>query len=327
MLSIMPLSATISDSWPSGLSPRCPRCAGSFQREAVDSVMVCGKCRFHLCEQEGIWRALPEERQKYYARFISEYERIRSAEGRGCDTADYYLALPYRELSGKNQSQWAIRARTFRYLSERILPKVKAAAGANPRILDVGAGNGWLSYRLASMGFRPVAVDLLINNHDGLGAGKHFRNYLQTMFPRIQAESIHLPFAAGQFDAVIFNASFHYAESYAQVVSEAVRCLKPGGMIIVADSPWYRCEASGEQMLVERRKAFLDRYGTQSDSIPSQEFLTDRRLHNLEESFNLRWQSYTPYYGVRWSMRPLLARLRGRREPSRFRIYIARVNA
>ena len=327
MLSTMQMPMTMGDTWPSGLSPRCPRCGGLLEHEFGESTMVCGRCRFHMCEQDGIWRALPAERQKYYAQFISDYERIRSAEGRGSDTADYYLALPYRDLSSKNQLQWAIRARTFRFLTKRILPQIKANAGENLCILDVGAGNGWLSYRLASMGFRPVAIDLLINSQDGLGAGKHFRNYLQTMFPRIQAESVHLPFAGRQFDAVIFNASFHYAESYAQVISETVRCLKPGGMIVVADSPWYQCEASGEQMLAERRAAFLDRYGTQSDSISSEEFLTDRRLHNLEERFNFRWQSYTPYYGVRWSMRPLLARLRGRREPSRFRIYTARVNA
>jgi SAM-dependent methyltransferase len=289
--------------------------------------MVCRACLFHLYEQEGVWRALPAERQTYYARFVSDYERIRGAEGRGSNSPDYYLALPFRDLSGKNQLQWTIRAKTFRYLTKWILPQIKTRARPNPRVLDVGAGNGWLSFRLASMGFRPVAVDLLINDRDGLGAAKHFINHLPTMFPCIQAESTHLPFASGQFDAVIFNASFHYAESYAQAVSEAVRCLKPGGMIVLADSPWYRKESSGEQMLAERRAAFFDRFGTRSDSIPSQEFLTNKRLKDLEEEFELRWQRHTPYYGLRWSMRPFLARLHGRREPARFRIYTARTKA
>jgi 2-polyprenyl-3-methyl-5-hydroxy-6-metoxy-1,4-benzoquinol methylase len=287
-------------------------------------VMVCRKCPFRLLEQNGVWQALPKERQRYYAQFVSDYEQIRRAEGRGSDSSDYYLALPYRDLSGQNQSQWSIRARTFRYLSKWILPQLKTSARPNPRVLDVGAGNGWLSHRLASMGFRPVAIDLLINDRDGLGAAKHFINHLPTMFPRIQAESTHLPFASGQFDAVIFNASFHYAESYSDVVSEAVRCLKPGGMIIVADSPRYRKESSGEQMVAERRAAFLKRFGTESDSIHSREFLTDKRLKDLEKEFELRWQSHTPYYGLRWSMRPLLAHLRRRREPARFRIYTAR---
>jgi SAM-dependent methyltransferase len=327
MLSTVQMPVAIGDTWPAGLIPRCPRCGGSLDPEVITPAMVCRTCLFRFCEHEGIWLALPAERQKNYAQFVSDYERIRAAEGRGSDTSDYYLALPYRDLSGRNQSQWTIRARTFRYLVERILPQIKTTAAANPHILDVGAGNGWLSYRLALMGARPVAVDLLVNDHDGLGAAKHFRNHLQTMFPCIQAESTHLPFASSQFDAVIFNASFHYAENYANTVSEAVRCLKPGGMIIVADSPWYRRESSGEQMLVERRAAFLSRFSTLSNSIPSQEFLTDDRLHDLEREFGFRWELHRPYYGVRWSMRPWLARLRGRREPARFQIYTARTNA
>jgi SAM-dependent methyltransferase len=327
MLSIMQMPAAIGEAWPSGLTPRCPRCAGTLDSEPADSGKVCRACLFHLCEQEGIWRTLPEGRQKYYAQFISDYERIRAAEGRGSNSPDYYLALPFRDLSEKNQSQWFIRARTFRYMTKWILPQIKTSARPNPRILDVGAGNGWLSFRLASMGFRPVAVDLLINDRDGLGAAKHFANHLPTMFPCIQAESTHLPFASRQFDAVIFNASFHYAESYAHVVSEAVRCLRPGGMIIVADSPWYSKESSGEQMLAERRAFFRDRFGTPSDSIPSQEFLTNKRLHDLEEEFEFRWQHHRPYYGMRWSMRPSLARLGGSREPARFRIYTARTKA
>ena len=38
------------------------------------------------------------------------------------------------------------------------------------RILDLGAGNGWMSYRLALQGHLPIAVDLLTNDRDGLGA-------------------------------------------------------------------------------------------------------------------------------------------------------------
>jgi hypothetical protein len=34
---------------------------------------------------------------------------------------------------------------------------------------------------------------------------------------------------------------------------------------------------------------------------------------------------HEPYYGIRWQMRPLLAKLGRRRQPSRFRIYAAKV--
>ena len=323
MLSSMQMPVAAGDGLTAGLIFRCPACGGSLQPESLLAGMTCRTCWFRLCEREGIWLALLPERRNYYARFIDAYERIRAAEGRGSDTSDYYLTLPFHDLSGRNQSQWTIRARTFRYLSEQILPRIRREA----RILDVGTGNGWLSYRLSLMGFRPVAVDLLVNERDGLGAAKHYRSHLHSMFPCVQAESTRLPFASGQFDAAIFNASFHYAENYSSTMLETMRCLKDGGMIILADSPWYRKEDSGEQMLTERRAAFLERYGTPSDSMPSQEFLTDNRLRDLEQEFGFRWKRHTPFYGLRWAMRPWIARWHGRREPARFYIYTAEKSA
>jgi hypothetical protein len=80
-------------------------------------------------------------------------------------------------------------------------------------------------------------------------------------------------------------------------------------------------------MLRERRAAFLKTYGTSSDALDSQEFLTDGRLRDLEDELSIRWKVYTPHYGFTWAMRPLKAKLFRRREPSRFRIYVAWKNA
>ena len=104
----------------------------------------------------------------------SEYQTVRAAEGRGSEDPEYYLALPYRDLSGRNVSQWAIRARTFRYIERKILPPLEAVHPAAMKVLDLGAGNGWMSYRLALRGHRPAAVDLLTNDQDGLGRRRPF---------------------------------------------------------------------------------------------------------------------------------------------------------
>jgi SAM-dependent methyltransferase len=309
------------------LLSRCPHCGGSLgvrQDQREENTPICNECHLSVVLCEGIWIALTEERERHYSQFITDYEMIRAAEGRGGQNADYYLALPYRDLSGKNQAQWTIRARTYTYLANQILPKIQAEAGVNARVLDVGAGNGWMSYRLSQMGLRPVAVDLLINDKDGLGAAKHYQEHLQYMFPRVQAESTRLPFAPAQFDAVFFNASFHYAESYESSLREALRCLRNGGIIVVADSPWYSNERSGEQMIAERQAAFLKRFGTTSNSIRSLEFLTDERLRDLEEKLGIAWERHTPFYGFRWMLRPWIASWNRRREPSRFQIYTAR---
>ena len=298
-----------------GLALQCPRC-----RALLTASQHCPRCGFSLDVKNGILVALPPERAERFACFITDYERIRAAEGRGSLDPAYYLNLPYTDRSGSLAAQWRIRARTFRALSRHV--SLVLAPGA--RILDLGAGNGWMSYRLAQCGFRPAAIDLLVNDSDGLGAAQFYRDQVPAMFPRFQAELTHLPFASGQFDAAVFNASFHYAEGYAETLGEALRCLKPGGLLLIADTPWYAHESSGARMLVERQTSFQSRFGTSSDSIPSLEFLTPERLVALERAFGIRWAVHTPWYGVRWALRPVVARLLRRRPPSRFRIFSTR---
>jgi len=312
------------------LGIRCPACfksLGALKRTApslFDAGLRCSACSMQVGNQKGIWTALVPEREQRFQQFMKEYQFVRASEGRGSKTADYYLALPFRDLAGRNQQQWAIRARTFRYLEDRILPALERSMPALD-VLDLGAGNGWLDYRLALRGHRPVAVDLLTNSSDGLGAASHYLERLPSLFPRFQAEFNRLPFANDQFDCAIFNASFHYAENYAETLGEVIRCLRPGGWVVIADSPWYRRHESGQRMLEERRQAFIERYGFPSDSVESQEYLTDDRLAALADTFRLSWRMHRPYYGLRWSLRPLIAKLKGKREPSDFRLYVAQV--
>src|SRR5262249_36096273 len=55
-------------------------------------------------------------------RFLDDYVKIRHAEGRGSTDAEYYLALPYRDITGRLQDQWTMRATSWRYLERRVLP-------------------------------------------------------------------------------------------------------------------------------------------------------------------------------------------------------------
>jgi SAM-dependent methyltransferase len=285
---------------------------------------LCANCGYEIQREGGIWNALPPDRERYYARFAAEYEHIRSQEGRGSSDSAYYLALPFRDVSGRNSQQWQIRARTFRYLERRILPGLLRQLERPLDILDLGAGNGWLSYRMSLTGHRAAAVDLMVNPEDGLGAARHYLACLRAPFLCFRAELDRLPFANGQFDCAIFNASLHYSEDYERTLREAFRCVRPNGCVIVADTAWYRKTESGAQMIRERHAAFLGRYGFASDALQSEEFLTDDRLQRLARVLRIEWEMYRPWYGLRWAMRPWMARWNRRREPSRFRIYVAK---
>ena len=314
-----------------GIVLRCPRCGrgiGEVSRFGEDDPdrLVCGSCLLQLCQADGVWNALSPEREDYFRAFVGNYEAIRSAEGRGSRNAEFYLALPERDLSGRNQSQWNVRRRTFECIEKQVLPMLERSRGSRLDILDLGAGNCWLSYRLALRGHRPIAVDLLANNMDGLGAASHYRTRVPQLFPRFRAELDRLPFENAQFDCAIFNASFHYSENYARTLKETLRCLRPGGRVILADTAWYSSEKNGLTMLEERRAQFQRVYGFASDALPSLEFITDQRLAGLQKELAVRWQTFHPAYEWRWRLRPLVAKLRGRREPARFRVYVAEVD-
>jgi SAM-dependent methyltransferase len=309
----------------------CPECRADVAEMLYHELaqtrqpIQCRRCDSVLEQKDGIWCALRQQRQTYFERFIREYEFVRKAEGRGSDSPGFYLQLPYCDRTDRNSWQWTIRAKTYRFIERTILPSVADVNSQPLSILDLGAGNGWLSYRLARLQHRPVAVDLQTNAYDGLGAGAHYQTVLPTLFPRVQAELDHLPFASEQFDCAIFNASFHYSENYGRTLAEAIRCLRPGGTVVIADTPYYRRHESGMQMLAERRKGFEERFGFASDGLASMEFLTRERLLALEVQQDIEWTAHSVWYGLRWAMRPLIAKLRKRREPSRFRIYMAQV--
>lgn len=310
----------------------CWQCGASLAELTPDTrtgggIRKCQRCKMITQFRNGIWRALSPDRVDHFRKFIAEYELIRAAEGRGSTQPEYYLNLPFKDISGRNRDQWAIRARTFRAMQRSIVAPLARRTGCALRILDLGAGNGRLSYRLALWRHLPIAVDLLTNDRDGLGAAVHYDSHIHLLFPRVQAELDRLPFISSVFDLVIFNASFHYSVNYERTLAEAARCTCPGGSVVIADTPWYAEEESGRRMVEEKHERFFETHGVASDSIASLEFLTPARLHRLGNAFNLKWSYIRPFYGIRWALRPFHARLEGRRTPSQFRIYAARVRA
>jgi SAM-dependent methyltransferase len=270
---------------------------------------------------DGVWRFLLPEREAHYTQFIREYETVRGAEGRGDDSPEYYRALPFKDLSGRFSQDWGIRARSYRALIREVVAPLERYLERPLTVLDLGSGNGWLSARLAERHAQAMAVDLLTNPQDGLGA---WRNYPEAFTP-VQAEFTRLPLADRQMDLVVFNASFHYAEHYEDALAEALRVLAPPpGLIIVMDSPVYRDPASGAAMVSEREADFTVRYGFSSNSLHSENFLTYARVDELGRALGIHWQHLVPNYGLRWRLRPWLARRRGLREPAEFGIWIFR---
>ena len=93
------------------------------------------------------------------------------------------------------------------------------------KVLDIGAGLGWDSHRLHLLGANVTALE-----YSPLLAESGREN-----FPHIRwigGFSHVLPFKNQMFDAVFCNAALHHMRDVSKAISEALRVLKQGGILV-----------------------------------------------------------------------------------------------
>lgn len=253
-------------------------------------------------------------------RFLEQYAAIRHAEGRGSADPEYYRALPFRDLSGANREQWKIRATTFEYFERQVLGPIERASARPLRILDLGAGTCWLTWRLQQRGHFSIGTDIFLDPMDGLRAAVNFPQPPAT----VAATFDELPFPDGSFDLVVFNASIHYSADYFRTLHEVRRVLDSDGAFAILDSPIYQKPEHGERMREERQQLFERTYGFRSEALRSIEYLDEPTLSQLARDLGIEWSRTQPWYGWRWALRPWKAWLQRKRPPSRFCILTGR---
>jgi ubiquinone/menaquinone biosynthesis C-methylase UbiE/broad specificity phosphatase PhoE len=108
---------------------------------------------------------------------------------------------------------------------------------AGLRIMDVGTGNGGLALLLADEGAREVvgidASPMMLETAEYLRASSHSPNAGRVSYRLAAAQSI--PLRSEGFDAVVCRLVLHHAHKPDEILREAVRLLKPGGILILAD--------------------------------------------------------------------------------------------
>lgn len=260
---------------------------------------------------------MPEERLPRYERFLREYRIVRQDQGWGRSEAGYFLALPEVAADDPQFEIWRRRRESSRVLVTNIVEPLHTRWERPLRIADLGAGNGWLAYRLSRLGHEVVAVDLSLDETDGLGAHRWYAPELERRnrvpFTSIQAEFDYLPLPDHILDIVIFNASLHYSIDCAVTLREALRVLSTHGRLVIMDSPVYQHAASGNAMVRERERAFQADYGFRSDDLPAEHFLTSSRLEQLARDVGLHWRMHS-LAGSRTSVMRHWRRIWGRRE-------------
>lgn len=298
-------------SWRDAL--RCPGCGQGLSGptgSGPDDALTCGSGHVHPIEA-GIPSLLRARDRERHRRFLRHYRAVREREGYTRRSPAALTRLPEVEPDDPDAEIWRLRAASATVLERRVAAPMSAVRGRPLRILDLGAGTGWLASRLASAGHDLLALDLGADPTDGLGALAHLDGAVTALAASFDA----IPLADGVADLAIWNASLHYAGDPARTVVEARRVIVPDGRMVVLDTPVYRDPTSGEAMLVERREAWRRR-GLPDAPGEAIGYLTRDRLHALATGLGLVARCHRVEVGWRRRLRPLVARMLGRREPA-----------
>jgi SAM-dependent methyltransferase len=256
-------------------------------------------------------------------KFATDYAAHRQAEGRAY-SGEELLSLPYLR-TGPLARQWSIRARSYEAFVARVIRPMARAAGRPLDLLDLGAGNGWLSYLVALKGHSTTALDIRSDAVDGLGASRPFVERTHGRMRTLEASFDAIPLPEGGFDVAVFNAALHYATDLGAALAEACRVLRPGGRMVILDSPFYRREADGLAMVAEKSAEAPQRFGARAVSLmalPFIEFLTAERLRAASAPLGLTWRRSRVLYPLWYELRQPTAAVRRARPPSRFDLWI-----
>jgi SAM-dependent methyltransferase len=201
---------------------------------------------------DGVHRLLPEDRRRELLPYLELYRRVRRDEGWVAEAR-----LPVVPRPHPHADTWRRRARSFQVA----LGRAATTLGPGPwRSLEVGAGSAWASLRLLDAGHQVVATDVNLDASDGLLAPNQFLAS-PWLLPRAEAEMETLPFEPGLFDLVVVAGALHHTPRLVRALLEMRRVTRPGGLLLVVDSPVYRRRADGEARVARRMEELGRKYG------------------------------------------------------------------
>lgn len=156
---------------------------------------------------------------------------------------EYMGKMPYglKTLTFTKEEVWKINDHAYKpgtyvrgWRKRRLFQLMELDNMRGKRILDVGCGQGQHSVFFAMHGAEVYGFDLSsagiemakqTAQANGVAHLCHFRT----------ANVSEMPYDAGFFDAVVYNAVLHHVIKYPNVKEETFRVLRPGGKLFIAE--------------------------------------------------------------------------------------------
>ncbi len=157
---------------------------------------------------------------------LADHVRLAEARASRSAAADHYFAA--------QAPNWD-RVRALHVSEDRVEAAILDAVGPGPfrAVLDLGTGTGRMLEILAARADRAVGID---GSHAMLNLARLRveRAGLRNVQLR-QGDLYALPVERDGYDLVVVHQVLHYLDEPARAVREAVRVLRPGGRLLVAD--------------------------------------------------------------------------------------------
>jgi len=135
-----------------------------------------------------------------------------------------YTSMSYRAVASRYNAINALPPQAALRIGRAI-----ARYAGGQLLLDLGAGAGRLGIPAVLAGCRVVALDLELAM---LCAGQSEAESQSVELPSIQADAVHLPLCDDCVAAVMINNLLHLVPEWEAVLVEAVRVMRPGGVLV-----------------------------------------------------------------------------------------------
>ncbi|WP_425402132.1 class I SAM-dependent methyltransferase [Halalkalibacillus halophilus] len=124
----------------------------------------------------------------------------------------------------KSEGMWEEGSR------KSIIPFFSEHIPIHAKVLDIGCGDGYGSYRLWQKGYKVVGIDL--SDHMIETAQKQVNEEMNDLSFK-QADMLDLPYAEGSFDAVLAINSLEWTENPSEALAHILSKLNSGGYLCV----------------------------------------------------------------------------------------------
>ncbi len=197
---------------------------------------------------EDVYKIIGKNKEKKLDFFLSSFKDYRKLQDLKSVDKLLYKSLPF----SMHTDVWKERQKDAKIIYKTISDK------QNLSILDIGSWNGWLSNHLSKKGHHVVAVNIFIDEIDGLRACKHY----ETKFVSLQLFTDEIFRIKHQFDVIVFNRNWPYLPNHEKIFYDAKNLLTKDGVIMFTGLPFYSDVTTIKEKLKSADDNFKNNYGT-----------------------------------------------------------------